>query len=77
MADSYTTWLAITPSDTADLPALTQAIYVGGAGTLAAVMANGTAGTFTGVLAGQILPLTARRVNATNTTATNLVSLRV
>jgi hypothetical protein len=38
-------------------------------------MQDGTSGTFTGVTAGATLPIAVRRINATNTTATNLVAL--
>lgn len=72
----WNVWASITPSDTVDLPALTQAVWVGGAGTVVAVMQNNQTGTFTAVAAGTVLPIAARRINATNTTATLLVALR-
>ena len=72
----FNQWVAITPSDTADLAARTEAIYVGGAGDVAAVMGDGTAATFKAVAVGTILPLAVRRINATNTTATLLLGLR-
>jgi hypothetical protein len=66
--------VAISPSNTVDLPAPTRAIYVGSAGgNLVAVM-NGVPITFTAVPAG-ILPIQCTRVNLTGTTATNLVAL--
>ena len=74
-------WDPITPSDTVDLPRysgngyLTVALWVGGLGNVAAVMQNGTVVTFLAVPAGTWLPLAARRVNATNTTATGIVAL--
>jgi len=68
----------ITPSDTVDITgptrSITDAVYVGGAGVVAAVMENGKVVNFTAV-AGQILPLAVRRVNAANTTATLMVAL--
>lgn len=76
MPDVFNQWLAVTPSNTADLPWLTHAVWVGGAGNVAVVMQDGTVGTFTGVQAGEVLPVIARRVNSTNTTATNLVAMR-
>ena len=66
---------AITPHDSTDFEQVTRGIYVGGAGNIVAVMSDGTAVTFTGALVGTILPIRARRVNSTNTTATNLVGL--
>ena len=74
---TWNVWRAITTSDTVDFAeGLTGALWVGGAGNVAAVMQNGTVVTFTGVTAGATLPIAARRINATNTTATNLVALR-
>jgi hypothetical protein len=73
--DSYTEWLPLTPSDTADLVRFTDAILVGGAGDVAAVMQNNRAVTLTGLPAGAWVPIKARRINATGTTATALVAL--
>lgn len=67
---------AITPSDDAanDI-AMTRAVYVGGAGNMVAVDADGTATTFTAVPAGTTLPIRVRRINNTNTTATAMVAI--
>jgi len=46
-----------------------DAIYVGGAGVVAVVFENDAVLNFTCV-AGQILPVRAKRINSTNTTAT-------
>jgi hypothetical protein len=71
----YNRALAITKSDTVNFPnGLTDAIYVGGAGVVVAVMDDDTAVNFTAV-AGEILPLKAKRVNSTTTTATLMVAL--
>ena len=74
--------VAISPSDSTDLPNNTRAIYVGGAGNITCIMAcdvtNSGAGTnvvFTAVPVGTILPICVCRVKATGTTATNLVAL--
>lgn len=48
-------------------------IFVGGGGNVRVLTAQGTDVTFTGVLAGSILPVQVLRVFATNTTATNMV----
>lgn len=67
--------VAVTPSDSADLAGV-RALFVGGAGNVAVTPVNsGTAVTFVGVTAGQILPVRARRVMSTNTTATDIVAL--
>lgn len=76
----YTKGVVIVPSDTADFVAqgtcdrLTTAIYVGGAGVVPVVFQDGTVVNFTCV-AGQILPVRARRVNNASLTASLLVAL--
>ena len=71
----------ITASDSANIESdslgqfgLTDAIYVGGAGVVAVVFQDNTVQNFTCV-AGQILPVKAKRVNSTNTTASLLLAL--
>jgi hypothetical protein len=71
---AYQTWGPITPSDTVDLPRLTAGIWVGTAGNLVAVTAGGDTSTLLAVPAGCWVPLAARRINATNTTAGGLVA---
>jgi hypothetical protein len=68
-------WRAITPSDTVNMAAGCRGIYVGGAGNVALVGDDGGVSTFTAVPVGTFMPTGARRVNATNTTATLLVAL--
>jgi len=70
------TFRAVTPSDTISIkngPA--RALYIGGEGNLVAINENGVAVSFAGLAAGTVLPITTTRVNATNTTATNIVAL--
>lgn len=74
-ASSSEWWEAVTPSDSDDLPWLTRGLYIGGDGDVAAVRSDGTAVTFKGLVAGSVLPINARRVNSTNTSATNIVAL--
>lgn len=68
--------VAVSPSDTVDFGFVSRGIYVGVTGNVVAVM-QGTGGaiTFTAVQAGSILPIRVTRVNATSTTATNMVAL--
>lgn len=67
---------AITPNDSTDLGRPTKAIYVGGAGAIAVNMdGDNDVVTFAAVPVGAILPIEARRVRATGTTATNLVAI--
>ena len=71
-ANSFT---SVTPSDSVDLNIPARSLYVGGAGDVACINGSGVAVTFVGVTAGTILPIRTTRVNATNTTATSIVSL--
>jgi hypothetical protein len=66
---------AVTPNDSTDLTYTSRALFVGGAGNLAVVMAGGQTVTFTGVTAGALLPIRASRVMSTNTTATSIVAV--
>lgn len=70
----YTRAVTITPSNSVNLDDDTNAIFVGGAGVVAVMMPGGETVNFTCV-AGQVLPISARRINSTNTTATLLVAL--
>lgn len=68
-------FVAVTPHDSTDLANVSRAIWVGGAGNVAAVTVAGTAVTFAGVPAGTLLPIRVSRINATNTTATDIVAV--
>jgi hypothetical protein len=74
MLPPYTEAVAIVPSDTVDIGRLTDAVYVGGAGIVQAVMQNSRVAAFT-VVAGATLPIRVRRVNAASTTATLMLAL--
>jgi hypothetical protein len=72
---------AVTPSDTANIPAVTGGtnngcvLYVGGDGDLKVTTIGGDDVTFVGVVAGTFLPVHVLRVWSTGTTATNIVAL--
>ena len=68
---------SITPSDDSadDFDIYTRGIYIGVDGDVVVVTSSGTALTFKGLLAGTILPVRAKRINSTNTTATDLIGL--
>lgn len=74
----------ITPSDTQKLPFDTRGVYVGAAGNLAVVMANEDVlpgaitprgVTFQSVPAGSLLPIAAKYILSTGTTAGSLVGV--
>ncbi|HWA17683.1 MAG TPA: hypothetical protein VG757_01690 [Devosia sp.] len=65
----------ITPDDDEDLPEVVRAIYVGGAGDVAAVLREGATLTFANLPAGSLLPVRASRIKATGTTASGLIGL--
>lgn len=68
---------AVTPSDSADLPGgMTRGLYIGGSGNAVLILANDSAAvTFTGLVAGSVLMVRAKRVKSTSTTATSIVAL--
>jgi hypothetical protein len=62
----------VTTSDTVNLRE-PSVVFVGSAGNVRVLTAQGSDVTFTGVLGGSVLPVQVIRVFATNTTATGLV----
>lgn len=72
MGDPIHQAAAIVPNDTADLPWLTRALYVGTPGDIRVGLSNGTTVTFAGMAAGWH-PLRAARVYATGTSADNII----
>ena len=72
----FQTGAAITPSDSTVLEGIV-AIYVGGTGSLSIEGQDGADYTLAAVPAGTLLRVEPAKVNATGTTATNLVGLRI
>lgn len=71
----YTGGATITPHDTNELPIYARAIWVGAtAGTITLVTINGDTLVAAGA-AGQIIPVEAKIVKSTGTTATPLTAL--
>lgn len=67
----------ITPSDGTDLAFRCRALYVGTAGNVSVLAADGsTAVVFKNVPSGSVLMIRTTRVRATGTTATDIVALR-
>jgi hypothetical protein len=72
--------ISVTPSDTVNLtfPSginRTRGIYVGGAGNISVIMADGTTALLTALSVGVVHDLSIKRVNATGTTATAILAL--
>lgn len=68
--------LAVTPSNTVDLAATADALYIGVTGDVALILADDSAAvTFVGAVAGSILRLKVKRVLVTGTAATDIVAL--
>lgn len=64
---------AVTPGTA--LSDVSRALYVGGTGTLTAVMQDGSTVEFQGIPAGTILPICVSEVNSSGTTATLIVAM--
>lgn len=69
--------VGITPSNDPinNFTKVARGLYIGGGGTAVVIMPNDDVVTFVGLLAGTILPVRCKRVNATSTTATNIIAL--
>lgn len=66
---------SVTPNDATDLTMVTRALYIGGAGDVAVTMKGGGEVTFSGLAAGQFMPVRVVRVKDTGTTASNILGL--
>lgn len=66
---------AVTPSDSVELTNVSRALWIGGAGNLAVVTAEGETVTFASVGAGTLLALRVQQVLSTGTTATLIVAM--
>jgi len=70
---------AITPSDTTtganEFSTFSRYIYIGGAGAVRVITTAGSTLTFSAVPVGTMLPVQAKQVLATGTTATDMLAL--
>jgi len=67
---------AITPNDSTDLPlGICRAIYVGVGGEVSIDDLSGETVVFKNAISGSVIPVQTARVNATATTATDLIAL--
>lgn len=64
---------AVTPHDSTDFTNTSRYFYVGTAGNVVLVREDGTAVTYTNVQAGSYILAAGKRINSTNTTASNIV----
>lgn len=65
----------VLPDDAADLAVLPRALFVGQTGDVSARLAGGQSVVFRNVQAGSILPVRALGINATGTTAADILAL--
>jgi hypothetical protein len=66
---------AVTPHDTNELEYVSKALFIGNGGTLSLIAQEDTSAVSLTVGAGQIVPVRAKIVRATGTTATGIVAL--
>ncbi|NTU49506.1 MAG: hypothetical protein HGA87_01185 [Desulfobulbaceae bacterium] len=64
---------AVTPSDTANLPASGIGLYVGVSGNVAIVTTGGSSVTLVGLAAGMWHPIQCKQIKSTLTTATSIL----
>lgn len=70
--------VAVTTSDSVNFANIARGLYIGstsGGSGLSVLMPDDTTVVFSGVVAGSIIPVRAKRVNATGTTASSIVAL--
>lgn len=65
----------ITPSNTVDEQVAFRSVYVGVTGDVVIVSLKGVAKTYKNAAQGSTIPMRGKRVNATGTTATNLIGM--
>lgn len=80
MSDIANGFIAVTPSDTVNITQNTagqfpRAFRFGTGGTVSLVGFDGSIGAFTNVANGETIYAGGKRINATGTTATNIVGL--
>lgn len=67
--------VAVTPHNSNDLAYTTKALFIGTGGNIVVLAEDDTVAVTLKVTDGQILPVRAKRVLATNTTATGIVGM--
>lgn len=74
LQDPFEDAIAVTPSDTEELSAVTRYLYIASGGHVGVVTANGTTLDFQNVQAGTFIPGRFIQVRATGTTAGGIVA---
>lgn len=72
---TYSSAVSVTPSDSTDLTNPSLALWIGGAGAVNVDLLEGGTVVFSAIPAGTLLPIRAKRVRSTSTTATLILSL--
>lgn len=68
-------WATVVPSDSAVLPKVARALWVGTGGDVAVVDEDGTSATFKNIASGSLVPIRPVQVKSTGTTAADIVAL--
>lgn len=68
--------IVVTPNDATELDPMAHGLYIGTAGDVAIITPQGTTVVYHNLPAGTTLPVDARIVMATGTTAANIIALR-
>ena len=67
---------SITPNDGIDLSVVCRSLFIGGGGDVSIILANDSSSVvFKNIPTGSVLPVFAKRVEATLTTATDILGL--
>ncbi|AWM42401.1 hypothetical protein GobsT_12350 [Gemmata obscuriglobus] len=74
LSDPSDYYFAVTPSNTANAPRAFRSLRIGAAGDVVVVRKDGAAVTFKNCQGGECLPVEGVRVNATGTTAADIVA---
>ncbi len=67
---------SVTPDDGTDLSGICRSVFIGGAGDVSVILVGDSSSImFKNIPAGAVLPVSVKRVEATLTTATDIVGL--
>lgn len=66
----YNKCIVVTPSDTVDLPGVSEELYVGGTGNITGMLPDGSTVLISAIPIGQRINVAFKRIMSTGTTAT-------